>query len=245
MAIFDEAGSLLLLGDVFLSLIRQWAFRPQQQPLRASVAKPSGMFQTLDTYTPRRFALIQGGVLSAILFSALVFVATNDARPLKFLIGSPDPRAGVLNVTRSSIQPAVPDAIVRVPSPAIDPWRDFASHYFKIIYVLGALDTDHDYVISASEIAAAPAALRQLDLNGDGKLSAEECGLWGGSRTLFMHANPVLAALDTDHDSEISASEIRNAAAALKRLDLNGDGKLLPVEIAPDSVAREILLRGK
>ena len=27
--------------------------------------------------------------------------------------------------------------------------------------------------------------------------------------------------------------------------DLNGDGKLLPVEVAPESVAREILLRGK
>ena len=57
-----------------------------------------------------------------------------------------------------------------------------------------------------------------------------------------MGANPVLAALDTDHDSEISASEIRNAPAALRRLDLNGDGKLLPVEIAPESVARKILM---
>ena len=246
MAIFDEAESLPLLGDVLLSLIRQWAFRPQQQPV-AAAAQPSGMFQTLDTYTPRRSALIQGAVLSAIFFWALVFAATNGARPLHFLIGSPDPRPGVLSVTRSSIEPATPNATVRVPAPAVDPWREFASHYFKIIYVLDALDADHDYVISATEIAAAPAALRRLDLNGDGKLSAEECGMHAAKdlRGVFMQSNPVLAALDTDHDAEISASEIRNAPAALKRLDLNGDGRLLPVEIAPDSVAREILLHGR
>ncbi len=49
------------------------------------------MFQTLDTYIPRRFALIQGGVLSAIFFWGLVFAATNGAHSLKFLIGSPEP----------------------------------------------------------------------------------------------------------------------------------------------------------
>jgi len=60
------------------------------------------------------------------------------------MTGSPDPHSGLLNVTRSSIQPAAPDAMVRVTPPAVDPWRDFASHYFKIIYVLDALDANHD-----------------------------------------------------------------------------------------------------
>jgi hypothetical protein len=60
-----------------------------------------------------------------------------------------------------------------------------------------------------------------------------------------MGANPVLAALDADHDAVISASEIESAAAALKRLDLNGDGKLLPVEVAPESIARKILMNKK
>jgi hypothetical protein len=257
LAIFEEAsgtmGSVRLLGDGLWSLVRQWTFRPQREPVPASVANPSGMFQTLDDYKPRRFALLQGGALSAILFWVLVVAATNGARPLKFLIGSTDPRSGVLSVTRSSIEPAAPDATVRVPPPAADPWLDFASRYFKIIYVLDVLDANHDYVISASEIAAAPAALRKLDRNGDGALTAEECGMRAISgtqdlerlRTVFMGANPVLAALDSDHDAVISASEIESAAAALKRLDLNGDGKLLPVEVAPESIARKILMNKK
>jgi hypothetical protein len=247
MSIFDEARSPWLLGDALLSLVRQWVFHPRQQPLPSSVRQASGMFRTLDTYAPRRSALVQGGALSAILFGALVFAATNGAHPLRFLIGSPDPRAGVLSLTRSSIEPAVADTVVRIPQRLTDPWYDFASHYFKIIHVLDALDVDHDYVISVSEIAAAPAALRRLDVNGDGKLSAEECGMSrnGGLGAVFMRSSPVLAALDTDGDAEISAKEIQNAPAALKQLDLNGDGKLLPVEIAPDSVAREILMRGR
>jgi hypothetical protein len=194
-AIFEEAsgtlGTTRLLGDAVVSLVRQWVLRPQQQPVAAPVAKSSGdvpAFLTLDTYTPRRLALIEGGVLSAIFFWAVVFAATNGARPIMLQGVSPYLRSGLLKVTGSSIELAAPDGPVRDAPPA-DPWYDFASRYFKIIYVLNELDADHDYVISASEIAAAPAALR--------------------------------------------------------RLDLNGDGKLLPVEIAPESVARKILLNQK
>ncbi len=38
--------------------------------------------------------------------------------------------------------------------------------------------------------------------------------------------HPVVEALDADGDHEISASEIENAIAVLKKLDTNGDGKL-------------------
>ncbi|MGC3957246.1 MAG: EF-hand domain-containing protein [Verrucomicrobiota bacterium] len=37
---------------------------------------------------------------------------------------------------------------------------------------------------------------------------------------------PLLTALDADGNGEISATEISNAATALKALDKNGDGKL-------------------
>jgi EF-hand domain pair len=39
-------------------------------------------------------------------------------------------------------------------------------------------------------------------------------------------ALPIIAALDTDGDGELSAKEIDNAAAALRTLDKNRDGKL-------------------
>ena len=46
--------------------------------------------------------------------------------------------------------------------------------------------------------------------------------------------HPLMAALDADKDGEISAAEIANAAAALKTLDKNGDGKLAGDEVQPD-----------
>jgi len=46
-------------------------------------------------------------------------------------------------------------------------------------------------------------------------------------------SSPVLEALDTDRDHEISAREIAGAAAALKKLDRNRDGKLTHDEIHP------------
>ena len=50
----------------------------------------------------------------------------------------------------------------------------------------------------------------------------------------FMRENPVLAALDADHDGEVSAAEIANSFRTLKTLDRNGDGRLTPVELIPD-----------
>jgi len=51
------------------------------------------------------------------------------------------------------------------------------------------------------------------------------------------HARPVpplLAALDANHDGVIDASEIANAANALKALDKNGDGQLTRDELRPE-----------
>jgi Ca2+-binding EF-hand superfamily protein len=44
---------------------------------------------------------------------------------------------------------------------------------------------------------------------------------------------PLIAALDTDEDGEISAEEIKNAVEALKKLDKNEDGKLSREEFMP------------
>jgi len=132
-----------------------------------------------------------------------------------------------------------------------EPRRDYTSVYFQVMPVLRTLDADGDYIISAAEIANAPSALRCLDRNHDGNLSPEECGQGSAespvdSQSLkragleFMRFHPVLATLDADHDCEISASEIQNATAALKKLDKNGDGKLTQNEILPDPLANAV-----
>lgn len=43
--------------------------------------------------------------------------------------------------------------------------------------------------------------------------------------------NPIIAALDANHDGEIDSTEINNAPAALKKLDKNGDGKISRAEL--------------
>ena len=55
----------------------------------------------------------------------------------------------------------------------------------------------------------------------------------GRSRGGFMRLLPVMAALDADGDGEISADEIKNSVAALKKLDKNKDGKLTSEELRP------------
>ena len=59
-----------------------------------------------------------------------------------------------------------------------------------------------------------------------------QSGPGGGSRSLMQNL-PVLAALDTDGNGEISAAEITAASAALKTLDKNKDGKLSADELRP------------
>ena len=50
----------------------------------------------------------------------------------------------------------------------------------------------------------------------------------------FMRMFPVMSALDSDGDGEISPEEIKGAVAALKKLDKNKDGKLTEDELRPN-----------
>lgn len=56
----------------------------------------------------------------------------------------------------------------------------------------------------------------------------------GGARGMMMRGGPVMQALDSDKDGELSAAEIAAAAAALKTLDKNSDGKLSAEELRPN-----------
>jgi len=169
-------------------------------------------------------------------------------------------------------------------------------------YVLQTLDADHDGTLSAHEIAAASAALRTLDRNGDGELTPDELepprtdagaspeqlvtqlmsfdrngdgvltpeelpermrsiftradknkdgkltpdeirqmamrtgspnGHESGPRTAsgMMRQDPILNALDTDHDGVISTAEIKAASTSLLTLDADHDGAIAPQEM--------------
>ena len=64
-----------------------------------------------------------------------------------------------------------------------------------------------------------------------GTVRAQRPGGAGGMPGRGFPPPPVLAALDTDGDGEVSAKEIDNAAAALRTLDRNKDGKLSREEL--------------
>ena len=91
------------------------------------------------------------------------------------------------------------------------------------------LDANSDGVISSEEIANAPAALKKLDKSGDGKLTADEFRKHENDKIV----SPLEKVLDANSDGVISAEEIANAPAALKKLDKNGDGKLAADEFRP------------
>ena len=82
------------------------------------------------------------------------------------------------------------------------------------------------------------------DVNHDGKLTADEIkkmsaaqsdpqgrpvgrGNAGGN----LRMDPVMDALDVDHDGVLSAAEIASASGALKTLDKNADGTLSAAEL--------------
>ena len=50
----------------------------------------------------------------------------------------------------------------------------------------------------------------------------------------FMRMFPVMSALDSDGNGEISSEEIKGAVVALKKLDKNKDGKLTEDELRPN-----------
>lgn len=86
--------------------------------------------------------------------------------------------------------------------------------------LLGAIDANHDGVISADEIANASAALATLDANGDGELTRDE-----------FCPRPPMPPPPGDGGTV-------DWVAVLMRHDHNGDGLLTPLEMLPPPLAR-------
>jgi hypothetical protein len=83
-------------------------------------------------------------------------------------------------------------------------------------------------------IVASIAAAQAPGRDGGGGRGPGPGGRFGGR----MLPSPVVQALDTDGDGELSAKEIENATAALKTLDKDKDGKLSTDELRPSIAGR-------
>jgi hypothetical protein len=245
LCIFDEAAAhgrtIPLCADAFLSLWRQWMLRPEFWHPTGTVRRQASdgvpVFYVGGSDTPRPSALIHGGVLSLAVFSAVCYILShsNSHGRLFLMMGSHNHSFSHLLETHTvSAPPTELDTQIKVKP---EPGAYKPSPYFRMMPALMALDTDRDGIISAAEIANAAMALLKLDKNGDKKLSAEECGLGSphpaGAAVAFMRLHPVLRALDSNHDGEISADEILNSPAALLTLDKNRDGQLTEAELLP------------
>jgi EF hand len=259
---FDRApdrAKLRHLADAAASLGRQWLLRPEFRHIDTPAAlldsATAPMFQTFEDYRPRPAALVHGGLLALLsIFAAVIVISKGGGMTRPFLIGAHDSRPSAAPINRNSVADKDLNTMVKVAPDGFEAWLKLARPYFASMPVLRALDVDRNLTLSPWEIATAPAALRKLDINYDGKLTAEECGLHiarnslqpallAAARQRFMGFHPVLAVLDADGDGEISAQEIAHAAIALRELDLNGDGYLTADELIPVQLAARAGLR--
>ena len=251
----DERDQRSLIADGVVSLFRQWIWRPHHAPVQAAAPSKHVLFQTIEDHKLAPTTILNASVLStALLCTAIFAIGRGGANRPLFIMGAIHPRPGLLSFDRASLAASELDTQIRFPAERQDPWRAVAVLYFKNVIVLRALDRDSDYNISSRELAAATQALRSLDADRDGTLTPEECGHGIGpeahaqlapdiirrARLHFMHANPVLAALDGDGDGTLSAPEIRSARASLLALDRNADRTLSPNEVIPDLVATQV-----
>jgi hypothetical protein len=122
-----------------------------------------------------------------------------------------------------------------------------------LLAMLMTFDMNKDGKLQKAEVPERQAGIFERgDVNVDGVLDAEELRKLtsdqaaapvappraGRGRGGFGRLDPGAAALDADGNGEISAEEIAGAAAALKVLDKNNDGRITEDELAPSGEGR-------
>ena len=117
----------------------------------------------------------------------------------------------------------------------------------ELVKQLMSFDKNGDGVLTPDELPARMQSLFERgDANKDGKLTPDEIramankqGMPAGNPTTEgqrggqMRTDPILNALDADHDGTISTAELANASKALLTLDKNGEGEITPDEMRP------------
>lgn len=94
--------------------------------------------------------------------------------------------------------------------------------------IFGALDTDHDNALSAAEIDAAPAVLKALDRNGDGRIAGDEFPAGRGRGEGRGRGGSGVG-----DEAPAAPPTPDEMAATLMAFDKDGDGKLTKKE-APE-----------
>src|ERR1700761_8444163 len=115
----------------------------------------------------------------------------------------------------------------------------------ELVTQLMTFDKNGDGVLTSDEL---PARMQNLftraDTNHDGKLTPDEIrGLaarqsmpQGGTSpnaAAATHSDPLLSAIDSDHNGVISSVEIASSSKSLLVLDTNHDGEITPNEMRP------------
>ncbi len=247
LSIYDELAGRrcagMLLADAVGSLFRQWVLRRDPEPQPAPAEGPN-ICCLLENDAPRRAALANGFVCALAAFCLLVFAMSHAgyarlrSYSRTFAIGG----AGMWQPSSSA-----PASAYTVPDTLAPPAPNERRIPRLGALVIRALDRDCDGVISAAEIADAPAALHQefsappsprpAQVRAARPVEVPIEFFLGRSRVhiAFGRGEPVrmrlLDALDANHDGVLSESEMANAAAVLEALDTNGDGMLTDGEI--------------
>jgi Ca2+-binding EF-hand superfamily protein len=96
------------------------------------------------------------------------------------------------------------------------------------VAIFGALDADHDNTLSAAEIGNAATVLKQLDKNGDGRVTADEFPAGRGGPAGRGRGRGGSGVGDEAPAAPTSPDEL---AAMLMAFDKNKDGKLKKAEV--------------